>query len=645
MAFGGDSWYQCLSFRTEGQKMGNMNKLRWLLAGLLCQLVSPTWGQQQATVDLMAVVQAAKDRFRVAPPAQAQAAGAKLVQDMTNLDRYLGAGANGQAWRQFLLWEQLQSQVAPDAMVDATVLENVRYRFESQRPGLELPRFVAVRNSLVAYERAILSAQEDGAQQAAEQLEALAAALAVMDQNPLAPYSEDAAAALRWLSLRGQAPEVVQAVRRVYARPNFFFHVSERFLAIGIERKVNRREPITEVILGTHIRGMGDTSGYVDVQLVPSAHRAMIDSLFNGVTYSRTVGRNGPATIHSAGRTVFQVRKRIYLDPDGIKTVPATAAARTHTNTLSVNAGRGGWLLGGIANRIAANRVAQNKPRSEAISAERAEDRLIRRVERDANPDLGDANRDFQNNIRYPLLEQGQYPADLKLRTNNDYLYGRGTEANRWQLGAAEVPAALQAPSDVGLYLHQTALNNLADGTLSGDRVTQEDFEKRMTDLLGRVPENFQREEDRPSWVITFAEQQPVRVTIGDNTLKIALSVRALEGTAETRRHWILTAVYRLESIPGGLRGVREGELDVSPPGNEPLSGTAAGEKANIKRQFERDLFKPEYVHDGLEPTGDWAKAGKLPLVEYVCREGWLNLGWLMAAPARTAARGSAAQD
>ena len=58
-------------------------------------------------------------------------------------------------------------------------------------------------------------------------------------------------------------------------------------------------------------------------------------------------GRNGPATIHSAGRTEFQVRKRVWMDPDGLKTVPATATARTRTRTLGVDSGRGGWLLGG----------------------------------------------------------------------------------------------------------------------------------------------------------------------------------------------------------------------------------------------------------------------------------------------------------
>jgi hypothetical protein len=586
-------------------------------------------GQQRpAIADLPAAVLAAKGQTQPATAERVEAARLRLQQDLARADRWLGTSPNGQAWRTFLLWDQLQAQLAAGAVPDPQALENIRNRFASQHPGLELPSLTAVRNSLAAFAPAALSAVEDSPQQATAELEALAAALAAMAQNPLGPEAEEAADSLRWLVLRGYVPEVVQAIRHYYARPNFFFHTSEPFLAVGWQRRVNRSEPVTDMILGTSIRGMGDTSGYVSIQLVPNSNRAVIDSLFNGVTYSRTIGRNGPATIRSAGRTDFQVRKRIFLDPDGLKTVPAMASARTRTTTLGVNAGRGGWLFGGIANRIAANRVAQNRPRSEAIAADHAEDRLIRRVEQEANPEIIQADRDFQDKIRYPLLEQGQYPSDLKIRTNDYYVYGHGTEANRWQLAAADLPAPLKLPSDVGAYLHQTAINNLCDGTLAGDRVTQADFEKWVEDLLGRVPENFRREGDRPPWVITFAEERPIRVAFAENKVTVSISVRALEGTAETRRRWVLTAVYHLEPIPGGLKAVREGELDVSPPGNEPLSGTAAGEKANIKRQFERDLFKAEYVHDGLELSGDWAAAGKMPLIEYLCRAGWLNIAW-----------------
>jgi hypothetical protein len=581
--------------------------------------------------DLPAAARAAKESFQPTSPEQLQAARAKLQEDMARLDRLLGTGANGAAWRKFLMWDQLQAQLAPDAMPDVLVLEDIRHRFISGHPGLNLPAFAATARSFADFEQAVLAAGAEASEEAPAKLDALAAGLSAMAQDPLSPEAESAAAAIRWLALRGQAPDLVAAVKKQYGHPNFFFHLSEPFLAIGMERKVNRTEPLTDVILGTRIRGTGYTSGYVSTHLVPNPNRAVIDSLFEGTTQSRTIGRNGPATIHSAGQTVFQVRKRAYMDPDGLKTVPATAAARTRSRTLSVDSGRGGWLFGHIADSIAAGRVAQNKPRSEAISADHAEDRLIRRVEKDSNPELAESNQDYQDKIRYPLLENGQFPPDLRTWSTDYYVYGYGTEANRLQLGAPDKPVPLRLVSDLGFQVHQTALNNLADGSLAGDEVTQQEFEDWVTDLLGRLPERFKREEGQPPWIIVFAEERPIRVSVSDNMVTISLNVTRVEGTVSSRRRWVITAKYVLEPIPGGLKAVRQGELEVAPPGykeGDQIPGAAIGELRNIQRQFGTDLFEPEFIHDGLELTGDWEKAGKLPLVEYFFRAGWINLAW-----------------
>ena len=58
-----------------------------------------------------------------------------------------------------------------------------------------------------------------------------------------------------------------------------------------------------------------------------------------------------------------------------------------------------------------------------------------------------------------------------------------------------------------------------------------------------------------------------------------------------------------------------------SPAARLPKPATSSGSSSS-------DLFEPEIIHDGLELTGDWEKLGKLPLVEYFCRRGWVNLAW-----------------
>ena len=75
----------------------------------------------------------------------------------------------------------------------------------------------------------------------------------------------------------------------------------------------------------------------------------------------------------------------------------------------------------------------------------------------------------------------------------------------------------LKLVSDLGMQVHQSAINNLCDGTLAGEEVTEQEFQDRIKDLLGRLPDQFEREADQPPWLLVFAEERPVRVSFGDN--------------------------------------------------------------------------------------------------------------------------------
>jgi hypothetical protein len=89
--------------------------------------------------------------------------------------------------------------------------------------------------------------------------------------------------------------------------------------------------------------------------------------------------------------------------------------------------------------------------------------------------------------------------------------------------------------------------------------------------------------------------------------------------------------VYNLEKTPGGLRAIRQGDLEVVPPDykdGDQLPTRIIQESSNIRSQFQNNLLKAEFVHDGLTLSGDWEKAGKLPLVDLSAAEGWLRLGW-----------------
>jgi hypothetical protein len=131
------------------------------------------------------------------------------------------------------------------------------------------------------------------------------------------------------LAATSQAPQVIQAVRDRLSHPNLLIEVSRRVVAAGIDDPVNDVGPLTDVILGTRIRGTVQTVGYVNAELGNTNRYAAIDILMQGTAYSRTVGYNGPAIIHASGTTGLAGRKRLILDENGLRAFPAASNART----------------------------------------------------------------------------------------------------------------------------------------------------------------------------------------------------------------------------------------------------------------------------------------------------------------------------
>ncbi len=94
--------------------MGKVNRLRILLAGAVVAWTGLAVGQQPSpNGELAAAIEAAKSQFRPATPAQVEAARTKLAADVARLDRSLSKGSNGQAWRKFLMWEELHVADGP----------------------------------------------------------------------------------------------------------------------------------------------------------------------------------------------------------------------------------------------------------------------------------------------------------------------------------------------------------------------------------------------------------------------------------------------------------------------------------------------------------------------------------------------------
>lgn len=86
----------------------------------------------------------ANQAMAASPVPAVQTVGAALSE----LNTWLQVDENGKVWQSYLRTEDLQKQIALGAAADRVVVGEILQRYASNKPGLDLPRFAAVRQEL-----------------------------------------------------------------------------------------------------------------------------------------------------------------------------------------------------------------------------------------------------------------------------------------------------------------------------------------------------------------------------------------------------------------------------------------------------------------------------------------------------------------
>jgi len=596
-----------------------------------------------ADPDLAEAVASARKTFAAPDNRYASWVKADLQAALSRLERYLATGGqNGKQWADYLRVGDLDRQLKAEKP-DIEVLSRIAQRFEADQPGLEMPVFSDVRQKLTQYIDALeVGGMQDFEQQYATQLEALSSGLGRYAKTAGESDAYAVGRSLGWLERSRQAGPLVHAVRGRHSQANLYASAAEKIISAGIERPVDEVAPVYDVILGTDISGTGHTVGRLDVELVPNPKAAVIDTMLMGNVYTRTVGYNGPATICSVGTTCIDGRKRIVFDREGFKSYPAAADASVSTRITGVSAGRGGLIQ-----RIATKKVYQSKSTAERIASQHAEVRVANRLEREVGRNLSRSHYDYLGNFRNPLVRRGEFPQELRFSTTNDHLYVTARQVNSNQIAAATPPPKLEGPRDLAVQMHQSFANNLANGLLSGVTLHEEDLQKQVIKMRGSLPEELKTEEGRPPWSITFADERPVSVDISKDGFVIAIRGKRFTSGEDSFRAMNIVARYKVEKHDGGSRLVRQGDLEVLPPGFQPGKDRLSGQQVSLRRLLTRrfgKILKPELVSKGLELPGKWKSAGRLTLRQLSIGDGWVALAWTQDQGRHLAAQNKVAQ-
>ncbi len=466
-------------------------------------------------------------------------------------------------------------------------------------------------------------------------------------------YRDDATAAnearlaerLAIIADLGQAPELVAAVRREFARPNAFIDVSTPLIAAGAE-PVSRMESVTDNILGTRIHGDAFTSGTVEVASIPSDDKAVLQFRSRGHVDSQNVGYNGPAVIRSTSHTNYTATKHVELSDKAFASRPASASASTDTDIHSI-AKRGGGLGSRIVSSQGWQRARQSEWQAEAIAADHAEDRIERRFNEDVNKELREARKRYEAEYRDPLVRRGQMPEHIRFSSDKDSISLEATQASGGQLAAVSEPPAAPDGHDVTMRLHESAVNNYSAVVLGGAtaRETQPgedaqfdvkipDWMKDAWDRRNTDSEDSANSEDEfKEWSMTFRDR-PISARFADEKVQITIHVTRLQSGDQTFEDWDISGTYTPELAGGGVVLRREGDLVMLPAD---FDGTLSSRQTAERRNLEEELnersaqgrgFPTTIEFEPIRPEGALADAGPLELNEFKSEDGWLSLAW-----------------
>ena len=338
-----------------------------------------------------------------------------------------------------------------------------------------------------------------------------------------------------------------------------------------------------------------------------------------------------PVFIYNDGLTRFNATKAITIDAEGMHTKPAACKATTQTTTRGISTTRDGRVGERMIRKIAWNRIGQQRGQANRIAGNRAARRVEDRFDREADQQVQKTNTNFQEKFRGPLLRKGEFPRMLRFRTTDDHLYVKGLQANRYQLGSPTVPPQPNGNHDVSLVVHETLINNLAAATIAGKTFTDEDMEEIGKELGGEWEEKLRRADDEDPWSITYAVSRPVTVTFGDNGFTATLRGRRYTSGDREFQAMNVTAKYKMEKTDTGAKLIRQGELEIFPPGFDRENGKLSTSQVALRRLLNKrmnKMFPPEIDVESKELPDEWAKVGKLRLDELVAGSGWLTLGW-----------------
>ncbi|MDX1944714.1 MAG: hypothetical protein SFU86_04840 [Pirellulaceae bacterium] len=588
-------------------------------------------------------------KFEPITPEEVAQAKAELATAVSELEAMLNRSPRGFAagWKKHLGWDNLTAVLEGKELPPPAVVNGLIGQFRANKNGLEMQKFVRVREALQKYSAlAAASADPKLQDQFNEQLALLTKHLEAYEKNPAS--GDDALGAARAAGLLGrwrQAGGVLKAVSSRFGNPNLFGSASQRFAAVGIENDINQVTPVNDNILGTSLHGTAHMTGRTKLVVEDDPNAARFNILLSGVAVSNNVGYNGPVTVHTTGVTSIAGSKSIYMTVAGMAGDPAAVGASTNSTINSLCA------RCGLVEKIGWKRAGQQKGQAEAIGSSHAAARVAGQMNQQAGEMIAEQNNNYIQKFKFPLVRRGEFPEDLHFSSKSDRLFMRMLQTGPTQLAAPAAPPA-NGEHDLSVVAHESAVINHGEAVLAGYDLTDLELERIIRDdLKAEVPEELKLtlpdgtiDQEKDPWSIVFADALPVRAKFQNGGLWMAIRAKQFNRGQDPdtkiyepaiKELVEIAADYTIERTEKGATLRRQGDVQVRFPARanpDQITLRDSPIVTFIRRKF-RSMFKEEFVGEGLKFKGNWEKAGTLALKELESKDAWLVAGWDMPAP------------
>ena len=406
--------------------------------------------------------------------------------------------------------------------------------------------------------------------------------------------------------------------------PSLLVDVGARLIEEGASETLDRDGPVEDYIMGTQIVGTSQTRAKAKMTLVANPGPALLDLVISGTTVSETVGYNGPVRIYTTSTIPFRARKRLSLDKDGLKTDiwRGKVEFESQLNGISTCS-----RFDRIVRKVAYKKYEESRGDAEAIARERAEDQLVETLDKEVTPKLLDLHRNWNKRIA-ELKKHGVPTEQLVVRSTTSALEIRGVVPENPKSPAPAAPPK----ADLSVRLNEAFANQIGR-SYAGKTIKGEDLEKDASGMFGPPPASADpksKDDDTP-WTVTFAGKDPISVVFQGSELMAVLRIEEFTSGDAAYSGMNVTAKYRFVDSPKGINAVRQGKLEIYPPGFisgvTKLSGRQQAMRTILEKRFGKVLTEEVKIKD-IDLKDDKTNPTRLALSAADTRDGWLVIGW-----------------